>query len=65
LTPDKLGTFPGRCAELCGVDHSGMLFDVKVVTRAEYEAHIQELRAMGQTGLFSTGRTSSKAGVTA
>lgn len=65
LTPDKLGTFPGRCAELCGVDHSAMLFDVKVVSRAEYEAHIQELKDMGQTGVFDTGRASTKEGVTA
>ena len=65
LTPDKLGTFPGRCAELCGVDHAAMLFDVKVVSRAEYEAHIQELRDKGQTGLFSSGRSSDNAGVTA
>ena len=64
LTPDKLGTFPGRCAELCGVDHSAMLFDVKVVSRAEYEAHIKQLQSAGQTGVFETGRTSEKAGVT-
>ena len=64
LTPDKLGTYPGRCAELCGVDHSAMLFDVKVVSRGEYDAHIQDLRDSGQTGVFETGRSSSKAGVT-
>lgn len=65
LTPDKLGTFPGRCAELCGVDHANMLFNVKVVTRAEYDAHIAQLKAAGATGLFDTGRTSTKEGVTA
>ncbi len=65
LTPDKLGTFPGRCAELCGVDHSAMLFTVKVVSRADYDKHIADLKTAGQTGLFETGRTSSKAGVTA
>ena len=27
-----------------------MLFNVKVVTRAEYDVHMQELRAKGQTG---------------
>ena len=64
LTPNKLGTFPGRCAELCGVDHSAMLFNVKVVTRAEYEAHIAELISIGQTGRFDTDRDSSKEGVT-
>ncbi len=65
LTPDKLGTYPGRCAELCGVDHANMLFDVKVVTRPQYDAHIAQLRAQGATGLFATGRASTKEGVTA
>ena len=64
LTPDKLGTFPGRCAELCGVDHANMLFLVKVVTRPEYDAHIAQLKAAGQTGLFQTGRITTKAGAT-
>lgn len=56
LTPDTLGTFKGKCTELCGVDHARMLFDVKVVTRAEFDAHIADLKAKGQTGLFETGR---------
>jgi len=54
LTPNKLGTFDGKCAELCGVDHSRMLFAVKVVDRATFDAHIAELRAKGQTGTFNT-----------
>ena len=45
FTPSRLGTFEGRCAELCGVYHSRMLFKVKVVDRAEYDAHIAELAA--------------------
>jgi cytochrome c oxidase subunit 2 len=45
LTPDREGTFEGRCAELCGVYHSRMLFKVKVVDRADYDAHIAELAA--------------------
>jgi cytochrome c oxidase subunit II len=56
LTPNKLGTFAGRCAELCGVDHARMLFNVKVVDRAEFARHIAELKAKGQTGLLDTGR---------
>lgn len=56
LTPTETGTFPGKCAELCGVDHSRMLFNVKVVSRAEYDAHIEELRKRGQTGQLETGR---------
>lgn len=57
VTPDRIGTFAGKCAELCGVDHARMLFDVKVVTRAEYNAHIRQLRAMGQTGVLDAGRS--------
>ncbi len=57
LTPNKIGTFAGKCAELCGVDHSRMLFQVKVVERAEYDAYIQSLRDAGQTGLLVTNQT--------
>jgi cytochrome c oxidase subunit 2 len=58
VTPNKVGTFAGRCAELCGVDHSRMLFTVKVVERAEYDRHMAELRAKGQTGSIETDRIS-------
>jgi cytochrome c oxidase subunit 2 len=50
VTPTREGTYAGKCAELCGEFHSGMLFNVKVVDRAEYDAHMEELRAAGQTG---------------
>ncbi|MGN6162464.1 MAG: aa3-type cytochrome oxidase subunit II [Marmoricola sp.] len=43
LTPNVIGTFEGRCAELCGVYHSRMLFNVKVVSVADFEQHIKEL----------------------
>lgn len=56
LTPDKLGTYVGKCAELCGVDHARMLFQVKVVERAEFDAHISALKAKGQSGMLETGR---------
>lgn len=48
LTPTRIGTFPGKCAELCGTYHSRMLFTVKVVSRADYDAELQRLRALGQ-----------------
>jgi cytochrome c oxidase subunit 2 len=50
VTPTRLGTYEGRCAELCGLYHSKMLFNVKVVDRAEYDAHMAELVASNQTG---------------
>ena len=56
LTPNKLGTFSGKCAELCGTYHSDMLFTVHVVTPQEYKAHIDALRASGQNGKLQTGR---------
>lgn len=55
LTPDKVGTYPGKCAELCGVDHARMLFNVRVVERAEFDQYIADLKARGQSGLLDTG----------
>ncbi|MDQ6927982.1 MAG: cytochrome c oxidase subunit II [Actinomycetota bacterium] len=37
LTPTRTGTFLGRCAEFCGLRHSQMLFDVKVVAPDAYQ----------------------------
>ena len=48
VTPNKLGTYAGKCYELCGVYHSRMLFDVKVVSQAEYQGYLDELEATGQ-----------------
>lgn len=50
LTPTREGVFTGRCAELCGLYHSRMIFKVHVVSRAEYDAHLQELKASGEVG---------------
>lgn len=50
VTPTEEGTYLGKCAELCGEYHSSMLFNVKVVSREEYDAHIQELKDKGQEG---------------
>ena len=53
VVPTQEGTFKGKCAELCGAYHSHMLFNVKVVSRAEYDSHVDELRAKGQSGLLN------------
>jgi cytochrome c oxidase subunit II len=50
FTPTREGTFEGRCAELCGVYHSRMLFNVKVVDQATYDEHLKELDDDGNTG---------------
>ena len=53
VTPTEIGTYRGKCAELCGAYHSQMLFNVKVVSAADYAAHVQQLRTAGQTGFLS------------
>lgn len=50
VTPTREGVYAGKCAELCGEFHSGMLFNVAVVSREEYDAHMAELEQAGQTG---------------
>lgn len=55
VTPNKEGTFMGKCAELCGVDHSRMLFNVKVVSPERYRAHLKDLAKKGQTGYLPSG----------
>ncbi len=49
IKPTKIDTYTGRCYELCGVYHSRMLFTVHVVSREDYEAHLEELEDAGLT----------------
>lgn len=48
--PQKIGTYAGKCAELCGEHHYLMLFEVEVVSQADYDAYIASLRAAGNEG---------------
>ena len=48
--PQEEGVFRGKCAELCGEYHSLMLFEVHVVSQAEYDRQISALRAEGNVG---------------
>ena len=59
LTPDKVGTYAGKCAELCGVDHARMLFTVRVVERPVFDQYIADLKARGQSGLLDTGMSNN------
>ncbi|GAA2527537.1 cytochrome c oxidase subunit II [Rarobacter incanus] len=53
VTPTRIGTYAGKCAELCGERHSGMLFNVKVVSQEDYEKWADEQRQdhTGRLGL--------------
>ena len=54
ITPGEEGVYLGKCAELCGEYHGYMLFNVAVVSAEEYEQHIADLEAAGQTGELGT-----------
>lgn len=45
---DEVGTYrSGACAEFCGLDHARMIFDVRVVDRAEFDRWIDQQRKEG------------------
>lgn len=50
FTPTRIGTYSGKCAELCGTYHSRMIFNVKIVSDQKYREHLRQLKAAGQTG---------------
>jgi cytochrome c oxidase subunit 2 len=49
FTPTQIGTYPAQCAEFCGLWHSKMTFDVKVVSSLDYQAWIKEQRKAAQS----------------
>ena len=55
LTPNRKGEYAGKCAELCGVYHSRMLFNVKVVSAQDYAAHLKQLQATGTNNGIAEG----------
>ncbi|MFA7323006.1 MAG: cytochrome c oxidase subunit II [Candidatus Nanopelagicales bacterium] len=42
VTPDKLGTFNIRCAELCGLHHAYMETKIEVVTQDQFDSWLRE-----------------------
>ncbi len=42
VTPRDTGTFTGRCAEFCGLDHAKMTFEVKIVSFADFRTWVAE-----------------------
>ena len=48
VTPNRLGTYPVVCAELCGLGHSVMRATAHVVTPADYDKWIAEQKAPAQ-----------------
>jgi cytochrome c oxidase subunit II len=48
ITPEAIGSYDGRCAELCGQDHSRMLFNVKIVQPGAYRAKVAQIKAQAE-----------------
>jgi cytochrome c oxidase subunit II len=44
ITVDRLGTYPGQCAEYCGLAHNDMHFTVRVVPQAEFDAWLDKAK---------------------
>jgi cytochrome c oxidase subunit 2 len=54
VVPQRIGDYRGKCAELCGEYHSEMLFNVKVVSQADFDARMNQLRAQGNVGVLDS-----------
>ena len=48
VTPNRVGTYPVVCAELCGLGHSVMRAAARVVTPADFDKWIAEQKAPAQ-----------------
>jgi heme/copper-type cytochrome/quinol oxidase subunit 2 len=44
IKPDKIGTYQGQCAQLCGIWHSQMRFTLKVVSASDYKTWLDHQR---------------------
>jgi cytochrome c oxidase subunit 2 len=43
VTPNRIGTYPVVCAELCGLGHSAMRQTAHVLSRRDFDAWLQKL----------------------
>ena len=50
ITPNRLGTFDGKCAEFCLLDHWRMTFIVEIVTPEAFDAQLADAVAATQGG---------------
>jgi cytochrome c oxidase subunit 2 len=50
LRPTRVGTYPGKCAELCGIQHSAMLFTAQVLPEDEFDAWLRRATSRKDLG---------------
>jgi len=57
FTADKIGTYRGQCAELCGKDHGFMPIVVEVVSEEDYKAWVAKKKGAAQTAAADNAQT--------
>jgi cytochrome c oxidase subunit II len=50
LTFDKEGLYHGQCTQFCGLQHTGMVYRVRVVTQGAYQSWLAETSRRGSAG---------------
>lgn len=53
---DRVGTYTGQCAELCGLEHAKMLAKVQVMPRTEFDAWVEQRRSEQDAGSGELGK---------
>jgi cytochrome c oxidase subunit II len=54
--PDRIGTFEGQCAELCGIQHALMRTEVQVLEQREFDAWLSDQASTQEAGGTALGR---------
>lgn len=57
VTPNRIGVYDGKCAELCGEMHSAMIFKVNIVSQEEFAEYVRTLADNGNEGLVEMPQT--------
>ena len=60
VTPNRLGTYPVVCAELCGLGHSVMRATTHVVTPADFDKWVAEQKAPAEAAGVGGGGANGK-----
>lgn len=63
FTATKEGSYVGRCAELCGIYHSQMNFEVRIVSMDVYQDYVDALAGFGADDAARQSEALTKAGL--
>jgi cytochrome c oxidase subunit 2 len=65
VTPDRIGQYKVRCAELCGQQHAYMLAPVKVLSQADFDTWVAEQSAQANDPVARGQKYANQYGCTA